>query len=254
MMMKKKCPAILIIAAFDPSCGAGAGADIKTVSSLGCRGVCSIASLTAQNTARISGSFKVPPSFISGQAEAIINDTRIAAVKIGALSEVGSIKAIAKLIKKHKLKNIVADPVIKSSSGFVFMDKKTIDAYGRYLLPLVDVFTPNKGEAELFARMKIKTSFDIEKCAEEILKSGAGNIIIKGGHFAEKGGVCRDTLYSAKNKRLTEFAHKRVASGNTHGTGCAFSSAVASFLAKGFDIEKAALKAGLFMEKFLKSA
>ena len=249
--MRHKSPKVLIIASFDPSCGAGAGADIKTVSSLSCYAVCAITTLTVQNAVHIKGILKTPSAFITSQIETILSDVSVDAVKIGALGGADSIRVIAKLIKKYKLKNIVADPVIKSSSGFVFMDKKAIVAYSKYLLPLTDVFTPNIGEAEIFARKRIKSFSDIKKTAIALSKLGPKNMIMKGGHF-KSGKVCRDVLYSLKDKRFFEFSHKRVASANTHGTGCAFSSAMASFLAKGFTVQKATGKAGEFMEKVLK--
>lgn len=228
-MKRKRLKTVLCIAASDPSCGAGVQADIKTAAALGCYALGALSALTIQNTAGVFRVAALAPDLIRGQLNALAEDIEIDAVKIGALASDGAVRAIADFLRENKLKNVVADPVIAATGGFIFLSGGALRTYKKILLPLTDLITPNIPEAELLSGIRINCAKDIEDAAGRIAGLGAGGVLIKGGH--SRGRIAADCLYLRDKRTTLWLGAKRIATPNSHGTGCALSTAIASRLA-----------------------
>lgn len=240
----------LTIAGSDSSGGAGIQADIKTMTMNGVYAMSAITALTAQNTTGVMAITEMTPKFLKQQIDAVFEDIRPDAVKIGMVSNGELIEAIAERLRFFKAENIVADPVMVATSGARLIDEKAVETLKRELLPLATVVTPNIPEAEVLADMRILTEKDMEEAAKRISSIFGCSVLCKGGHSLNDAN---DLLYA--NGEFRWFIGKRIDNKNTHGTGCTLSSAIASNLAKGFDLEQsverakdyisAALEAGL---------
>lgn len=222
----------LTIAGSDCSGGAGIQADLKTMTVNGVYAMSVITALTAQNTTGIRAIEECNPEFIRHQIDAIFEDIRPDAVKIGMVSSVESIRAIAERLIYHKAEPIVLDPVMISTSGYALIKKDAIDALKTYLLPISSLITPNIPEAELLSGMSIRNDNDMLAAAEKILDSFHCSVLVKGGHSINDAN---DLLCTKEGFRW--FKGKRINNPNTHGTGCTLSSAITSNLAKGHDLE-----------------
>ncbi|NLU06859.1 MAG: bifunctional hydroxymethylpyrimidine kinase/phosphomethylpyrimidine kinase [Clostridiales bacterium] len=224
---------VLTIAGSDSSGGAGIQADLKTMSALGVYGMSVITAVTAQNTIGVQDVLDITPEIVEAQIRSIFDDIRVDAVKIGMVSNSKTIFVIKKLLREYKAQNIVLDPVMISKSGYSLLKPEAESAI-KNMVEISDVVTPNIPEAEVLSGLKIENENDMEKAAFKIKELGAGNVLVKGGHR------CNDAndILLCRNKILTLKGH-RVNTKNTHGTGCTLSSAIASFLAKGYDTEKA---------------
>ena len=223
----------LTIAGSDPSGGAGIQADLKTFAALGVYGASVIAALTAQNTQGVTAIHDVPPDFIAAQIDAVFSDLDIAAVKIGMLGRSAAIEAVARGLTRHKAKNIVLDPVMVASSGGRLLAPDAVGALRRLLIPRALIVTPNLPEAAALTGASIaRNEREMEIQARQILELGASNVLIKGGHG--EGADSVDLLVG--QGELVRLSAKRIATKNTHGTGCTLSSAVAAGLAKGDDL------------------
>ena len=223
----------LTIAGSDSSGGAGIQADIKTMISNGVYAMSAITALTAQNTTGVTGIMEVTPEFLGEQLDNIFTDIYPDAVKIGMVSSSGLITKIADKLKEYDAKNIVVDPVMVATSGARLISEEAIDALKSCLLPMATVLTPNIPEAEVLSGMEIKTEADMEKAAEIICNTLGCAVLLKGGHQLNDAN---DLLFQ-KEKEPVWFHGKRIDNPNTHGTGCTLSSAIASNLAKGRDLE-----------------
>lgn len=235
----------LTIAGFDPSVWAGVMADIKTFEAFGVRGVAAISALTAQNRKAVQATLCVKAAFLEKEVNALTEDFRINAVKIGMLGNAANVRAAAGIIQKKKFKNIVLDTVFCSTSGHALLDKKGIVEIKRLLL-FVTVATPNIAEASALSGIKIKNIRDMEDAAKKIFVLGAKNVLVKGGHLA---GEPIDLLFDGK--RFFHFKGRRIKAETEilHGTGCVLSSAIAACLAKGFGVRRAVEDArGYLME------
>jgi hydroxymethylpyrimidine/phosphomethylpyrimidine kinase len=221
----------LTIAGSDSCGGAGIQADIKTMTANGVYAMSAVTALTAQNTVGVTDILESTPEFLSAQLDAIFTDIYPDAVKIGMVSSSKLIEVIAEKLKEYKAKNIVIDPVMVATSGAKLISDDAIDALKDKLLPLASVLTPNIPEAEVLSDMKIKSSDDMIKAAEVIGEKFKTAVLLKGGH---KLNDANDLLYS--NGEYKWFNGKRIDNPNTHGTGCTLSSAIASNLAKGYDL------------------
>lgn len=225
------------IAGSDSSGGAGIQADLKTFAALGVYGASVITALTAQNTQGVSGIHDVPADFITAQIDAVFSDLDIAAVKIGMLSRAVAIRTVAADLIRYKARNIVLDPVMVATSGDRLLNEDAIIALRNELIPLADVVTPNLPEAAALTGATLaRNEQEMEIQAREILALGPRWVLIKGGHAVDigTGGESVDLLVGeGGTARLTA---KRIATKNTHGTGCTLSSAIAAGLAKGEDI------------------
>jgi hydroxymethylpyrimidine/phosphomethylpyrimidine kinase len=232
----------LTVAGSDSSGGAGIQADLKTFAALGVYGASVITALTAQNTQKVIAIHEVPADFIAAQMDAVFSDLAIGAVKIGMLSRVAAIEAVARGLTRHKAQNIVLDPVMVASSGAVLLAPDAPDALGglrRLLIPRALVVTPNLAEAAALTRASLaRNEKEMEAQARAILALGARNVLIKGGHGEGEESV--DLL--AGEGEVMRLSARRMATKNTHGTGCTLSSAIAAGLTKGLDL-KAAVEA-----------
>lgn len=224
----------LTIAGSDCSGGAGIQADIKTMTTNGVFAESVITALTAQNTTGVFGVFESSPEFVTQQLDAVFTDIYPDAVKIGMVSSAPIIKAIAEGLKKYEAKNIVIDPVMVSTSGSKLLQDDAISTLEEVLFPLATLLTPNIPEAEILSNIKINSADDMTKAAEIIGKKYNAAVLLKGGHSINDAN---DLLYS--NGESKWFSGKRIDNPNTHGTGCTLSSAIASNLAKGMNLDEA---------------
>lgn len=233
---------ILSIAGSDCSGGAGIQADLKTFSAHGIFGMSVIVSVVAENTSRVIAIQDITPDMIENQIDAVFEDIDVDAVKIGMLSSPQCMEAVAGRLRRYKPVNIVIDPVMYAKNGCPLMEPEAVDTLIGALIPLADVLTPNIPEAERIADMTIKSITDMEAAARRIYAMGCKAVVVKGGHAT---GDAIDVLYDGK--RIYHFETKRIATKNTHGTGCTFSSAIASQLAKGVDMGEAVRRAKAYV-------
>ncbi len=230
---------VLTIAGSDSSGGAGIQADIKTMTMNGVFAMSAITALTAQNTTGVRAISEVTPLFLKQQIDAVFEDIRPDAVKIGMISSPELIEAAAERLIYHKAEHIVLDPVAVASSGSALSSDSALEILKTKLIPLSELVTPNIPEAEMLSGMEIKNKSDMEKAAEYIGKTYKCNVLCKGGHSISDAD---DLLYSAENG-FKWFYGNRSSNANTHGTGCTLSSAIASNLAKGFSLEQSVQRA-----------
>ena len=220
------------IAGCDSSGGAGIQADIKTMIANGVYAMSAITALTAQNTTGVTGIMEVTPEFLGEELDNIFTDIYPDAVKIGMVSSGALIEKIADKLKEYQAKNIVVDPVMVATSGAKLISDEAIGTLKKRLLPIASVLTPNIPEAEVLAEMEIHSADDMIEAAKKISDTYHCAVLCKGGH---KLNDANDLLYRDGDYRW--FNGKRIDNPNTHGTGCTLSSAIASNLAKGFDMD-----------------
>jgi hydroxymethylpyrimidine/phosphomethylpyrimidine kinase len=245
-MMAKKYHRVITIAGSDSGGGAGIQADLKTFAALGCYGMSVITALTAQNTLGVTDIHAPPASFIRAQLEAVFGDIGADAIKIGMLYSGELIETIVEQLKKHGAENIVLDPVMAAQSGDTLIRSEAIDTMKEHLLPLVTVLTPNLPEAALFLNREINTLEEMQQAARDLAAYGSRSVLLKGGHLT--GHDANDVLYIGPKDRVVMLQGERVKTRNNHGTGCTLSSAVASFLAKGYALEDAARAAKQYLQ------
>lgn len=244
-------PVALTIAGSDSSGGAGIQADLKTFAALGVYGASAITALTAQNTKGVTGIHAVPAAFVTAQIDAVFSDLDVGAVKIGMVAQAESIDAIASALSRWKPGHIVLDPVMVATSGDRLLAAEAVEALRTKLMPLASVITPNLPEAAALLDEPIaKSEAEIESQGRRLLGLGCRAVLIKGGHG--EGNESIDYLVSAD--KTIALAAPRVATQNTHGTGCSLSSAVAASLAKGEDLETAVRNAKSWISAAIASA
>lgn len=239
---------VLTIAGSDCSGGAGIQADIKTITMHGVYAMSAITALTAQNTTGVYEIFEVTPEFLKQQLDCIFTDIFPDAVKIGMVSDVKLIHTIAEVLKQYQAKKIVLDPVMVSTSGSKLLKDDAADALVTELIPLAGLITPNIPEAEVLTGIQIHSAEDMVSAAERLTEKYLGAVLIKGGH---RKNTANDLLY--ENGKSTWFYGERIDNPNTHGTGCTLSSAIASNLAKGYDMENSIRKAKEYLTDALKA-
>jgi len=248
---KRKYHKVLTIAGSDSGGGAGIQADLKTMSAIGCYGMSVITALTAQNTRGVTAIHAVPPSFVTEQIAAVFSDIGADAVKIGMLYSAELIEVIAEQLKKYSAENIVLDPVMVAQSGDKLLQDDAIQAIKEYLMPLVDVVTPNIPEAEVLIDRRIEGLEDMQTAAKSLAEYGSRSILIKGGHLEDNDST--DLLYLTGEGRFVRLAAQRIASRNNHGTGCTLSSAIAGYMARGNDIEEAVRQAKTYIQNAIRA-
>ncbi len=241
-------PILLTIAGFDPSCGAGTAADLKTFAAHGCYGVAAITALTVQNTQGVETVHNTPSAELRAQLDALAEDCDIVAVKIGMLGNRGNALATAEFLDAHKFAHVVLDPVMKSSSGAELLDAAGIKYVATELLKRASVITPNVPEAEVLTGLTIKDVPGMEAAARKLVEMGARAVIVKGGHMEKAIDVLFDgneimPLVGDKGKEET-----------LHGTGCTFASALAAHLAVGRGLLEAATLAKAYVTKAIEKA
>ena len=224
----------LTIAGSDSSGGAGIQADIKTMTANGVYAMSAITALTAQNTTGVTGIMEVTPDFLKEQLDCIFTDIRPDAVKTGMVSSSALIEVIAERLRFYGAENIVVDPVMVATSGARLISEDAIETLKKELLPLATVITPNIPEAEVLSGRRVNSKEDMERVALEIYEKYGCSVLCKGGHSINDAN---DLLYDGQ--ALIWFKGKRIDNPNTHGTGCTLSSAIASGLAKGYDLPTA---------------
>ena len=232
----------LTIAGSDSCGGAGIQADIKTMTANGVYAMSAITALTAQNTTGVTDILESTPHFLAEQLDAVFTDITPDAVKIGMVSSAELIETIAAKLKQYGAKHIVVDPVMVATSGSKLLRDDAVSALCANLLPMAEVLTPNIPEAEILADMPIKNAADMEKAAQTISEKYGCAVLCKGGHQINDAD---DLLW--RNGTGKWFKGKRIANPNTHGTGCTLSSAIASNLAKGYDLDTAVERAKAYI-------
>ncbi len=260
-MNDSKAKVCLTIAGLDPSGGAGIIADIKTFSAFGCFAAAAVTSITFQNTMGVFGASNQTAKTIEAQIEPIINDYIVDAAKTGMLPTIEIIEETARLIRKHGLKNIVVDPVVRSTSGFDLIDNAALQALINSMFPLSDLITPNIPEAERISGISIETEDDIKDAVGIMRTMGARNVLIKGGHLPnlefgrdeeKKARKARDFLFIGNEIHI--FEDDFIDSTATHGTGCTLSSAIAANLALGKSMVEAVRLSKTFVTNAIRTA
>jgi hydroxymethylpyrimidine kinase/phosphomethylpyrimidine kinase len=241
-------PILLTIAGFDPSCGAGIAADLKTFAAHGCYGVAAITSLTVQNTQGVDAVHNTPTTELRAQLEALAKDCEIDAVKIGMLGNRGNAVAVAEFLDAHNFAHIVHDPVMKSSGGTELLDAAGIKYIVTELLRRSSVITPNVPEAETLTGLTIKDVADMEAAARKLVEMGARAVIVKGGHMEKPVDVLFD------GNEITQMIGDKSKEESLHGTGCTFASAIAAQLAAGRTLMEAAMLAKAYVTKAIEKA
>lgn len=236
-------PILLSIAGFDPSCGAGTGADLKTFAAHGCYGVAAITSLTVQNTQGVETVHNTPSAELRAQLEALAKDCDIAAVKIGMLGNRGNAASVGEFLDAHKYPHVVLDPIMKSSSGTELLDSGGIKYLATELLKRATVITPNIPEAEVLTGLTIKDVPGMEAAARKLVEMGAHAVIVKGGHMERANDVLFD------GKEVFQLVGDRAKEDTLHGTGCTFASAFTAQLAAGRPLFEAATLAKAYVTK-----
>ena len=228
----------LSIAGSDSCGGAGIQADLKTMTLNGVYAMSAITAMTAQNTTGVRAIRETSPEFLAQQIDAVFEDIRPNAVKIGMVSSSELIKVIADRLRYHKAENVVVDTVMLATSGARLIREDAIITLKNELLPISTIITPNIPEAEALSGMAIETAEDMISAAKAIHMSYPCAVLLKGGH---RKNDANDLLY--ENGKYRWFKGKRIDNPNTHGTGCSLSSAIAANLAKGYDLETAVQRA-----------
>ncbi|MGN8832161.1 bifunctional hydroxymethylpyrimidine kinase/phosphomethylpyrimidine kinase [Selenomonas montiformis] len=223
---------VLTIAGSDSSGGAGIQADLKTMMAHGVYGMSAVTALTAQNTAGVAAVQEVTPEFLAAEIDAVFEDIRPDAVKVGMVASEDLILVIAEKLREYDAKHIVVDPVMTATSGAELMEKGAEAVLREELFPLAELITPNVPELEILSRRKIRCEKDLVEAARKVWQEAGVNVLGKGGHL---GGTANDVLVSAAGIRW--YMGQRIDNPNTHGTGCTLSSAIASNLAKAYGLE-----------------
>ena len=232
----------LTIAGSDSSGGAGIQADLKTMLANGVYGMSAITALTAQNTMGVTAISEVASEFLGQQIDAVFTDIFPDAVKIGMTATEKLIEVIAERLCFYKAKNIVVDPVMIATSGARLISENAVRTLKEKLLSIADILTPNIPEAQVLSEIKITDKADMEKAAKIINDRYGCSVLLKGGHSISDAD---DLLY--ENDEITWFEGKRIDNPNTHGTGCTLSSAIASNLAKGYDLKQSVQLAKIYI-------
>jgi hydroxymethylpyrimidine/phosphomethylpyrimidine kinase len=233
-------PVVLTIAGFDPCSGAGITADLKTLAANNCYGVAAISALTVQNTAGVRSVEPVKSKILGEMLQAVAEDVHLAAVKIGMIGSAENARVVAGFLQKLDVP-VVLDPVVQSSSGSVLLDDKGLKELRGQLMTRATVITPNLAEAALLVGFPVTNVEEMKKAAAELVAAGARAVVVTGGHLERP----MDVLFDGQN--FVILPGDRVKTNHTHGTGCAFSSALAAGLAQGKDLAEAAVLAKAFV-------
>jgi hydroxymethylpyrimidine/phosphomethylpyrimidine kinase len=239
-------PVVLTIAGFDPSSGAGVTADIKTMAAHGCYGVACITAMTVQSTQGVTRVEPLPAALITSTLQELNRDLEISAVKIGMLGSAGVAAAVCEFLEAVKPPNVVLDPILRSSSGARLLDPKGEKLMLERLLPLAAVITPNLDEAAALSGLPVTNLEEMKVAAERLHQLGAANVVITGGHLDKAIDLLSFTHPNGGIENQT-FKAERQRSRSTHGTGCAFASALACHLAHGRQLPEAVLLAKAYV-------
>lgn len=247
--MDERIPRVLTIAGSDSSAGAGIQLDLKVFNRLGAYGMTVVTAVTAQNTLGIQKIAKIAPRIVAAQIDSVTRDIGVDACKIGMLFCSQTISVVAKRIRRRNIPNVVVDPLIAAKDGTALIATKGVERLRRELIPFALVVTPNVREAEILSGMTVKTLADLKAAAVEIYKMGCQYVLAKGGHLE---GEPVDILFDGSN--FVELSGVRLAGPPVHGTGCAFSAALAARIAMGDDVLTAAQFSKNFVFELIRSA
>jgi hydroxymethylpyrimidine kinase/phosphomethylpyrimidine kinase len=242
-------PTALTIAGSDSGGGAGAQADLKAFAALGVHGTCALTAVTAQNTVEVRGVVALEPAFVRQQVEVVLQDFEVGAVKTGMLANAGIVGEVARIAAEGSLPRLVVDPVLVSSSGHRLMEPAGVAAYVDLLLPHALVVTPNLREAAVLGGTDAGSLVTLEAriaVAERIRGTGAGYVVVKGGHLTDSA----DDVVAGPDG-VEVLAGARVATGNDHGTGCSLSAAITAHLVRGAAVPDAIRQAKAFVAQAL---
>ncbi|MGB8540614.1 MAG: bifunctional hydroxymethylpyrimidine kinase/phosphomethylpyrimidine kinase [Candidatus Acidiferrales bacterium] len=242
-------PILLTIAGFDPSCGAGVAADLKTFAAHNCYGVAAVTALTVQSTQGVISVHPTPSATLRAQLDALVDDVAIAGVKIGMLTNRGNACAVTEFLDKHKFQHVVLDPVFRPTAGNAeLLDTSGLKFVRDELLKRVSLITPNLPEAEFLTGMEVKDVAAMKTAGQKLIEMGARAVVVTGGHLDKPIDVfCIGT-------EVETFAGDHVKSPNTHGSGCTFSSAILAQLAGGLQIREAVILAKAYVTKAIEKS
>lgn len=232
---------VLTIAGSDSGGGAGIQADIKTISACQCYAASAITAVTVQNTLGVQDIHPVPVPIIEQQVRCVLDDIGADAIKVGMLHSDNVVRSVAHLIDTYHARNVVVDPVMVSTSGHRLIDQSAVSVLQQLLLPLARVVTPNIPEASLLLGQELSQQDQLPDAARQLGQAYQTSVLLKAGHLTADRLV--DILYDHEAQRIVELPSVRVDTPNTHGTGCTLSSALASFLARGYQLQDAAAAA-----------
>lgn len=245
-------PVVLTIAGFDPSSGAGVSADLKTVAAHECYGVACITALTIQSTRGVRRVEALNEKTITETLDELVSDFTVAAVHIGMLGDEKVARAVADFLEKARLPHVVLDPIIKSSSGADLLNSAGIRVLVENLLPLAELITPNLDEAAVLAGIAVTNLDEMRQAAAKLHALGATNVVVTGGHLDKATDLLSFT--TARGAETEVFKADRQRSKSTHGTGCAFSTALACHLAHGRGLPEAVLLSKAYVSAAIANA
>ncbi len=248
---RNRLPRVLTIAGSDSGGGAGIQADLKTFTALNCYGMSVLTAITAQNTVGITGIHPIPVDIVKKQIIAVMEDIGADVIKTGMLWDANIIEAVAEVLKNYSYKYLVVDPVLVAKSGDLLLKKECIKVLKEKLIPLAWIVTPNIPELSELSGKDVNREKDICDSARIIIEMGCKYVLVKGGHL--EGEVVVDRLISAYGE-VKEYVHPRLNTTSTHGTGCTLSSAIACYLAYGYETSVAVGKAIEFVHKAMETA
>ena len=241
-------PIVLTIAGFDPTCGAGIGADLKAFAANNCYGIAAVTALTVQSTQGVTATNVTPAATLRAQLEALAGDVQIAAVKIGMLGNRGNAAVVAEFLDQGRFQNVVLDPVIKPSAGGPdLLDASGVKYLTEELMKRASVITPNIDEAALLSGIEIKDLTGMEAAARKLVERGARAVVVKGGHMDK----AVDVLFDGTDVQILGGDH--VKTEHTHGSGCTFASAIAAQLATGRPLREAVMLAKAYVTKAIEN-
>ena len=245
-------PVVLTIAGFDPSSGAGVTADVKTIAAHGCYGVGCITALTVQSTAGVRRTAAVSAQLVTETLEELSVDLEISAVHVGMLGSSKVVRAVADFLEKEGLRNIVLDPIIRSSSGCDLIDAAGLRILVERLLPLATVVTPNLDEAAALTGLAVTNLEQMRQAAAKLHEMGAASVVITGGHLEKAIELL--SFASPRGHEQEIFKSERQESKSTHGTGCAFATAMACHMARGRGLPEAVLLSKAYVAAAISNA
>lgn len=263
MTAKKTYPRVLTIAGSDSGGGAGIQADIKAISATGSYAASAITAVTVQNTLGVESVFPVPADVVAAQVRCVLSDIGADAVKTGMLFNAEIIRAVAAVLDEFKIRNLVLDPVMVSTSGHKLLEDEAVATLASLLVPRARVITPNIPEAEILSGIKITGQDQLSAVAKKLSLTGSTrgthegthegrvSVLMKAGHLSND--YLTDIFYNAEEDHFIQLRSKRIHTPNTHGTGCTLSSAFASFLAQGHSLDDAARMAKEYISEAIES-
>lgn len=243
-------PRLLTIAGSDSGGGAGIQADLKTFAALGTYGMSVLTAVTAQNTVAVAGVHELPAAFVAAQLDAVAMDIGVDAAKTGMLANAAIVEAVAERVAAHRIANLVVDPVMVSKSGAALLHPSAEAALRDALLPLALIVTPNAPEAAVLTGREITSEADARDAAKAIHAMGVRCVLVKGGHL--DGSEAIDTYYDGE--RLETLRAPRIATRNTHGTGCTYSAAIAAHLGRGLPPLEAVTAAHAYLQRAIETS